>query len=324
MRQRALRFGRRLVTEWRDDRVPDLAAEVAFYAILSLFPAFLALASILGALDSLIGADFAQDVQDQVLDFLQRVLTPEAESTIDAAQELFVESSPGLFTFSLVTAVWTLSRGFAALVRALDVVYDLDDPRPWLKVRGTALLLAVGSTIAGAIMLTLLIVGPLFGSGEDIANEIGLGDQFVWLWDVARLPLAFVVLVLWAAIVFHIAPAHHTPWRSDVPGAIITGVLWVLFSGGLNLYVQIAQSGNAVFGALGGALIVLLWFWLLSLAVMIGGEINELLLAEPYADSDLVQSSAERAHELASVDRATAVEEDAHDGRRHHDAVGGG
>lgn len=324
MRQKALPFGQRLLTEWRDDRVPDLAAEVAFYAILSLFPAFLALASILGALDSLIGADFAQDVQTQVLDFLQRVLTPEAESTIEAAQELFVESSPGLFTFSLVTAVWTLSRGFAALVRALDVVYDLDDPRPWLKVRGTALLLAVGSTIAGTIMLTLLVVGPLFGTGEDIAAEVGLGDQFVWLWDVARLPLAFVVLVLWAAIVFHIAPAHHTPWRSDIPGAVVTGVLWVLFSGGLNLYVQVAQTGNAVFGALGGALIVLLWFWLLALAVMIGGEINQLLLTEPYPDSDLVQSSAERAHELAGLDRAAAVEEDAHDGRRHHDTVGGG
>ncbi|MGK2928583.1 MAG: YihY/virulence factor BrkB family protein [Acidimicrobiales bacterium] len=316
-----LDFGRKLLTEWREDRVPDLAAEVAFYAILSLFPAFLALASILGALDSLVGADVAQDVEDQVLDFLRRVLTPEAESTIEAAQELFVESSPGLFTFSLLTAVWTLSRGFAALVRALDVVYDLDELRPWLKIRGTALLLAVGSTIAGAIMLTLLIVGPLIGTGEDIATEVGLGDQFVFLWDVVRLPLAFVVLVLWAAIVFHIAPAHHTPWRSDVPGAIVTGVLWVAFSAGLNLYVQFAQSGNAVFGALGGALIVLLWFWLLALAVMIGGEVNQLLIQDQYVDSEFIQSSAERAYEVAGVDRAAAVEEDAHDGRGHHDPI---
>lgn len=319
-----LDFGRKLLTEWREDRVPDLAAEVAFYAILSLFPAFLALASILGALDSVLGADVAQDVQDQVLDFLRRVLTPEAESTIEAARELFVESSPGLFTFSLLTAVWTLSRGFAALVRALDVVYDLDELRPWLRIRGTALLLAVGSTLAAAIMLTLVIVGPLFGSGEDIAAEVGLGDQFVFLWDVVRLPLAFVVLVLWAAIVFHIAPAHQTPWRSDIPGAIVTGVLWVAFSGGLNVYVQFAQSGNAVFGALGGALIVLLWFWLLALAVMIGGEVNQLLIQEQYVDSEFIQSSAERAYEVAGVDRTAAVEEDAHDGRGHHDTVGRG
>lgn len=317
-----LDFGRKLLTEWREDRVPDLAAEVAFYAILSLFPAFLALASILGALDRLLGADVAQDVQDQVLDFLRRILTPEAESTIEAAQELFVESSPGLFTFSLLIAVWTLSRGFAALVRALDVVYDLDEHRPWIKIRGTALLLAVGSTVAAAIMLTLLVVGPLIGTGEDIATEVGLGDQFVFLWDVVRLPLAFVVLVLWAAIVFHIAPAHHTPWRSDIPGAIVTGVLWVVFSAGLNVYVQVAQTGNAVFGALGGALIVLLWFWLLALAVMIGGEVNQLLIQDQYVDSEFIQSSAERAYEVAGVDRTAAVEEDAHDGRGHHDAVG--
>jgi membrane protein len=316
-------FARSLLSEWREDRVPDLAAEVAFYAILSLFPALLALASVLGLLDSIAGADVARDVEDEVLEFLRTVLTDEADSTVESVRELFVDHSPGLLTFSVVVAVWTLSRGFAALVRALDVVYDLDEHRPWLHVRLTALALAVGSTLAGALMLALLVVGPLLGTGEQVADTVGLGDVFVFLWDVLRLPLAFVLLVLWAATVFHVAPDHHTPWRDDLPGAVVTGMLWVLFSAGFNLYVQVAQQGNAVFGTLGGALIVLLWFWLLALAVMIGGEVNQLRLRRKVVDSDLVESASERAHELSGVDGTPAVEEDPHDGRGHDDAVRG-
>lgn len=318
-RTRARRIGRGLLDEWRHDRVPDLAAEVAFYAILSLFPALLALAALLGVLDSMVGSDVATRVQDEVIDFLRTVLTSEADSTIESVSELFTEARPGLFTFSLLAAIWALSRGFAALVRALDVVYDLDEHRPWVRIRSTALGLTIGSMLSGVVLLAFVVVGPLFGSGEDIASLVGLGDQFVFLWDVVRLPIAFGLVVLWAATIFHIAPDHHTPWRADLPGALVTGVLWIAFSGGLRLYVDVAQQGNAVFGALGGVLIVLLWFWLLALAVMIGGEVNQVLLTE--GDSAGVERGAQGPDETARLEGAATVEEDAHDGRRHDDAV---
>ena len=310
-RQRVVDLGRALLGEWRHDRVPDLAAQVAFYAILSLFPALLATAALLGVLDSVVGEDVAVEVRDEAISFLRTVLTSEADETIETVTELFTEARPGLLTFSLLIALWTLSRGFAALVRALDIVYDLDDVRPWLRIRGTALLLSLGSVLAGAIMLTLIVVGPLFGTGDEIAAEVGLGDQFAFLWDVVRLPVGFLLLVLWAATIFHVAPDHRTPWRADLPGALVTGVLWVLFSAGLRLYVLVAQEGNAVFGALGGVLIVLLWFWLLALAVMLGGEVNQVLLAGP---SRVVERSAERSHEPTSVHGGAPVEQDPHDG----------
>lgn len=318
-------YARRLADEWRDDRLPDQAAAVAFYSILSLFPALLSLAAVLGGLDSIVGADVAQRVETEVLDALQTVLTNEAGGTLDAIQSLFETSSPGLLTFSLLLALWTMTRGFASLVRALDVAYDLDEHRPWVRIRGTAFLLAVGSTLAAAVMLTLLVVGPLLGSGEDVADTIGLGGVFVFLWDVLRLPFAFLVLVGWAATIFHIAPDHHTPWRADIPGAFVTTILWLVFSGGLRIYLQVAQTGNAVFGALGGVLIVLLWFWLLALAVLIGGEVNQLRLeqvesAQP--GSAGVEGGPELGHEGAGFDGGAAVEDDPHDRRRDDDAVG--
>lgn len=328
VRQRTVRVSRKMVIEWRADRIPDNAASVAFYAVLSLLPAFLALAATLGPLDSLLGGDVAERVQERVLDFLGTVLTSEADGTLEVARDLFENERPGLLTFSLLVAVWTISRSFAALVRALDVVYDLDEHRGWLAIRGTALLIAVGSVVAASLMLTAIVVGPLFGTGEQIADQIGLGDQFVFLWDVLRLPFAFVVLVVWAATIFHVAPDHDTPWRADVPGGVLTGCLWLVFSGGLRVYLELAQAGNAVFGALGGALIVLLWFWLLSLAVLIGGELNQVLLDEraplqgphaplapateqrstdsrprPAAASDGVEGAAQPADEAARVQR---------------------
>lgn len=319
VRDRAIRVVRTMAREWSADRVPDSAASVAFYAVLSLLPAFLALAAMLGPLDSLVGGDVARRVQEETLDFLGSVLTSEADGTLEAARDLFIGDRPGLLTFSLLLAVWTVSRSFAALVRALDVVYDLDDQRSWFSIRATALVIAVGSVAAAALMLTAVVVGPLFGTGEQIAAEVGLGDQFVFLWDVFRLPFAFAVLVLWAATIFHVGPDHRTPWRSDLPGALLTGVLWLLFSGGLRLYLELAQAGNAVFGALGGALIVLLWFWLLSLAVLIGGELNQVLLA---LGSDGVERGAQVGDEGAGIEGGAPVQEQAHDGGRHDDAVG--
>ena len=104
-------------------------------------------------LDSFVGADLAARAQDNVLDFLRSILTSEADSTLEAASELFTESRPGLLTFSLLASFWALSRGFAALVRALDVVYDLDEHRKWLHIRGTAIALTLGSVVAAAVML---------------------------------------------------------------------------------------------------------------------------------------------------------------------------
>jgi membrane protein len=323
VRERALRVARQMVSEWREDRIPDNAASVAFFGVLSLLPAFLALAATLGPLDTLVGNDLAQRVQERILDFLGSVLTSEADGTLEAAQNLFEEERPGLLTFSLLLAVWTVSRSFAALVRALDVVYEVEERRSWFRIRATALVIAVGSLLSAALMLTMIVVGPLFGTGEQIAAEVGLGDQFAFLWDVARLPFAFVVLVLWAATIFHVGPDHHTPWRGDLPGAALTAVLWLAFSGGLHLYLELAQAGNAVFGALGGALIVLLWFWLLSLAVLIGGELNQVLAAELGVDlrSGAVDGATEIGDERTGLQRGAAVEQQAHDRRGDDHAV---
>lgn len=315
-------FARDLVREWREDRLPDLAAQVAFYAVLSLFPALLAFTATLSVLDSVVGSEIAQRAESRVIDFLTSILTDDASSTINAVAELFTEERPGLLTLSLLAALWTVTRAFAALVRALDVVYDLDDHRSWLSTRLTAIGLGLGSVVAGSVMVAVIVVGPLLGTGQELADDLGFGPTFGFLWDVLRLPAAFALLVLYAAMIFHVAPDHSSPWRADVPGAVVTGVLWVTFSAGLRAYLAVAAAGNAVYGALGGVLVVLIWFWLLALAVMIGGQVNATMWQR--SGSAGVEGRAESGDEVTGVDGVAPVEEDAHDGRRHDDAVGSG
>lgn len=270
-------FSRDLVREWREDRVGGLAAEVAFFGMLSLFPALLALTSVLGVLDSATGGDVAERAQEQVVSALNDVLSDQASGTVDAVDALFETSSPGLLTVSVVLALWAASRGFAALIRALDIAYDLPEHRSWVRLRLVAVGLALGSVVVGAALLTMLVIGPLLGTGQAVADWLGLGDGFATFWDWVRWPTMVVLVVAWAATVFHIAPNHSTPWRWDVPGALVAAASWILVSVGFRVYLGLAGEANQVFGILGGGLIALMWFYLLSVGVLLGGEVNAMV-----------------------------------------------
>jgi membrane protein len=281
---------RDLAREWRDDRVSGLSAEIAFFGLLSLFPALLAMAAALGSLEAIAGADVADRAEEEVVEFLEDVLTEEASGTIRAVENLFEQTEPGVVTIGVVLAVWAASRAFAALIAALDVVYDLEEGRGYVRRRALGLALALGTVLITAVMLAMLVVGPLFGRGRGVADAIGLGSGFATFWDWARLPVAATVMIAWAATVFHIAPNHRTPWRADLPGAVFAAGAWALISVGFRVYLDVAGDTNQVLGTLGGTLIVLLWLYLLAVGLLMGGELNALLLVRRQAVANRRQS----------------------------------
>lgn len=268
---------REMVHEWRADRVTGLAAEVAFFGLLSLFPTLLATTAALGSLQAVLGRGVARRAEDAMIDFLNRVLTDEAAGIVDAVRDLFAGANTGLLTLGLVLALWAASRGFAAIINALDVAYDIDESRPWVRIRARGLGLALGSIVVGSLLLAMVVLGPLLGTGREVADAVGLGAVFATFWDWARLPTAIVVLVAWAATVFHIAPNHRTPWRWDVPGALLSAFLWAALSLGFRAYLSFAAEGNQILGTLGGTLIVVLWLYLMSVGLILGGELNAIL-----------------------------------------------
>lgn len=266
-----------LAREVVDDRVTGLAAEVAFFAVLSIFPGLLMVASGLGSLDDLFGSELAGDAEKVVRDFLDRMLTSDASQTIGAVENLFEERRAGVLTLSAIGALLALTRGFAALVRALDIAYDLVERRRWVSQRLVAIGLALGSVLMGVILLAMFVTGPLLGGGQAVADRIGLGDAFALFWDWLRWPVAFAVLVAWATITFHFGPNHKTPLAADMPGAVVAAVLWVIVSLGFSAYLRVAADLNQVLGVLGGGLILLVWLYLLSAALLIGGELNAIM-----------------------------------------------
>jgi len=242
--------------ELRDDGLVDAAAGVAFWLLLSLPAAMLALLAAV----SMLGPGLTEDLHDAIDRFIDQTFTSEAQGLRDAVDDVFGLQRPGLFSISLALALFTVSRGFAGLIRALDVAYDVVEPRGMVRLRLTALGLAIGSFLVIAVSTYLWVV----------SRELGVPD-------IVRVLAALVVLVTWSTTMFHIGPHHRSPWRYDLPGAALAAVGWLLLSVGFGWYVRLAGSGNELVGAAGTALLGLTWLWAACLVFLLGAELNEII-----------------------------------------------
>lgn len=284
---RAEAWGRRFVADVVEDRLTGLAAEIAFWWVFTLFPALLALASLLGGLDAL----FDADVETQVEDWLVELLTDytgegDGNPIVSAVQGIFDTNRAGTFTVGFLLAIWSTSRAFTAMINSLDVVYEQEESRPYWRVRSLGLALAFGTLLAVTVAAGLVIIGPLFGRGADLAADLGAGSWFATLWDWLRLPVALLLLVLWLTMLYVIAPNHEGRWREQLPGAIVTAAWWLAASGGFRLYLETAGGRSFVFGLLGGMLTLMLWLYLLAIGILVGGEVNELAMRHRANDGE--------------------------------------
>lgn len=178
------------------DRLLGLAAETAFFVVLSIFPSLLIAAGLLGLLDSIVGADLAARAQDRVLSSVELVLADEASGAVRSIENLFEQTRGELLTVAAIGALVTLSGAFAVVIGALNVAYDTVEHRSWIRRRLLGLLMGSATVVVVALALAVLVVGPLFGRGEALADLVGLGDAFAFAWNVLRFPVLGVGAVL--------------------------------------------------------------------------------------------------------------------------------
>lgn len=261
---------------WLRVRLPGLSAEIAFYALLGLFPAVLLFAGMLGSLDAVIGAGAAADIEGWLLDRVSETFG--ADSTLrSTVTDLFTRSNARVITLGAVLTLYASSRGFIAVVRALDVTYGHEHRRRWLATRLVGFGITVVTVIVAALVAVMVVVGPLLGSGEEVAEQLGRGDAFATAWVWLRWPLVAVAVVLWAAALYRFAPKRQSSWRDELPGAAVATAWWLAVSTGFRFYLDVASSGmNTVFGLLGGVLSLLFWLYLLSMGLLVGAVINSL------------------------------------------------
>ena len=251
-----------------------LSAEIAFFALLGLFPAVVVFAAALGSLDVVLGEGAAADTEQWLLDQVHEVFG--SDNTLrPTIAELFERSNAGLITVGIALTIYASSRGFVAVVRALDVAYDHEERRSWLSSRVLGFGLTASTILVAALVATMVVVGPLLGGGEEVARRLGAGSAFTTAWEWLRWPVVFAVVVSWATSVYHIGSRRQAPWLRDLPGAVVATVWWLVVSAGFRAYLELASSGvNAVFGLLGGALSLLLWLYLLAMGLLAGAGLN--------------------------------------------------
>jgi membrane protein len=258
----------RTVSEFKDDNLTVWAAALTYYGILSIFPAIIALVSILG----LIGASATQPL----LDNLGQVAPGPAKDILTSALQNLQKSrgSAGIMFFvGLAIATWSASGYVAAFMQASNAIYDIEEGRPiWKTVP-----VRVGVTLVLVLLLAISAVAVvLTGSLATHAGEIiGVGSAAVTAWNIAKWPVLLLLVGLMFAILYYASPnVKHPGLRWVTPGGVLAVVLWIVASALFALYVANFGSYNKTYGALAGPVIFLVWLWISNIAVLLGAELN--------------------------------------------------
>jgi membrane protein len=260
------------VQEFQRDDALGIAAQLAYYLILALFPFILVLLSLLGTFGS-------PESASKVLAYFQRVMPEQAYEIIEDFTANIISGqadAPGLFTFGILFTIWASSGAFAALINALNRAYDVRETRPFWKVRGIAILMTLGLSVLILIGVLLLVLGPQIGTA--IANVFGLEETFLLVWDIARWPAALFFMMFTVALLYYFAPDVEQPFRWITPGGLIGVLLWVLASVAFNFYVSNFGSYNKTYGSIGAVIVLLLYLYISSLTILFGATLNATLV----------------------------------------------
>ena len=265
-----------------EDRLPGLAAEVAFFALLSLPPLLLVALGVLGYVADAAGPDTAARIQAELVDAAATVLTPQTiEDVIEpAVRGLLERGRADVLSIGALLSLWSGSRAIRVFVRSVTIAYDLEDRRGWWQHQVLGLALTAGGILIAAVLLPLLVVGPGFGAA------VG-GEVFEVLWSILWFPAVVglgLTLLTW---IYHIVPPWKTAWRRDLPGAVLALTAWALGSFGLRVYATSFFEADSVYGAFGTPLVALLWIYVTAIALLVGAELNaEIEKAWPTAESE--------------------------------------
>jgi membrane protein len=290
--------------EYRRDGVGDLAASITFWTLLSIPAAALAMVSAVGAMGPIVGTSAAQDFETEVTGFVERTFNSEALR--NAVSDLFESGNAGVIGVASAVALFTLSRGFAGMVRALDKAYGVTEGRRWWHVRLVSIGLGLGTVVVVAAGATLLAVLPSLPGGS--------------LIKVLAAPLTLIALIAWAATMFHVAPHHRTPWRYDVPGAVVTAVGWVLATQGFAVYVRVTNTANQIQSIVGAVLLALTLMYLLSIVMLVGAELNDVIAQRAGVVQDPVRWLERGQRVIAKAEERLARQGERQSAGNHHQA----
>ncbi|MGV2938702.1 YihY/virulence factor BrkB family protein [Mesobacillus sp. LC4] len=264
MKNKLKYYGKSLMGELKKDRATGLAAQQAYYYMLALFPLLILLIAIVPYLN--IDPQKAMNVVNSLLP------SQSAELLRDNVVKLVSERNGGLLTFGIIGTIWSASNGMNAFIRAMNIAFDVEETRSFIKARLISIMLTFGLILAFVVALLL----PVFGKVilDTVESIIQIPEPYDIVFNIVRWIIAIVVMSAVLAGLYRLAPNKHYPFKHVIPGAIFATIVWQLISLGFSFYVSNFGNYSATYGSIGGVIVLMLWLFLTGLALVLGGEIN--------------------------------------------------
>jgi membrane protein len=261
---------KRTIREFQDDNLTDWAAALTYYSVLALFPGLMVLVAILG----LVGQH--PQTTDALLDIVDDVGPASAVDTFRGPIENVVKSNSGagaLLGVGILIAVWSASGYVGAFIRAANVIYEVEEGRPFWTRRPLQVAITVAMVLLLAIVsISIVVTGPL---ARAVGDVIGVGDTAVTVWNIAKWPVIVVVVMAMFTVLYYLAPNVKQPGiRWLTPGGVVAVLIWIAASVGFGFYVANFGSYDKTYGSLGGVIVFLIWLWISNLAVLFGAEFD--------------------------------------------------
>lgn len=280
-------LGVRTTRRFVDVRVTGLAAEMTYYVVLSLLPLVTAIGAGLGLLERFFGESVARDLESAVIRSVETVFTEElmADIVTPTIETMLREERAGLAIGSLLVSIFVASRVFRAAIRALDDAYDVEERRTLVQQWLLSLSFMAGAVVVVTVSLALVVIGPLLGGGQQLAEWMGVGAAFQWAWSIGRWPVVGAVTVGFLVWLYRIGPNVENRWRQCLPGALVATVALVFVAIGFQTYLSVAgpdapdvdagdQGVLVALQLLGILAATLLFVWLSNISVLLGGVVN--------------------------------------------------
>jgi membrane protein len=261
---------KRTLTEFQEDNLTDWAAALTYYGLLALFPALIALVSVIGLFGD------PQSTTKTITDIVTSIGPQSAAQTFADPIKTITSNRSGAglaFVLGLLTALWSASGYVGAFMRASNVIYETPEGRPFWKLRPLQILVTLMMVILLALIAAALVLtGPIV---DAVAGPIGLSDTAVTVWNIAKWPVLIAMFVFMLAILYYASPnVKMRGFRWVTPGSIVALVVWVLASAGFAFYVANFGSYNKTYGTLAGLVVLLIWMWITNLAILFGHQLN--------------------------------------------------
>ncbi len=245
-----------------------LSQEVAYSSLLAFFPSVILVIGLLGLL--------GPGAYESLTHLLGTVAPKAVLDAIRLAKESSADNKAGsaiAFAVGTIGALWAASGATGSIIKAVNRAGEVEESRPWWKVRLLALtLVIVAGVVTAAVFLLIVFGGPI---GEAIANRADLGSAFTTVWAILRWPIAFAGILLFFSAVYYVAPNREPrSWKWVTPGSAVGSLLWLAASGLFSLYTSFSHSYDRTYGSLAGAIVLLLWLNYSAVALLFGAELN--------------------------------------------------